>query len=44
MRNNNVFYLANEWFFCTSTIITYRAAIMARNNWKINFRVIQSGV
>lgn len=29
MKNNNVFYLANERFFCTSTVITYRAAIIA---------------
>lgn len=29
MRNNNVFYLANERFFYTSTVITYRAAIIA---------------
>lgn len=26
---NNVFYLVNERFFYTSTVITYRAAIIA---------------
>lgn len=29
MKNNNVFYLANERFFYTSTVITYRAAVIA---------------